>query len=198
MKIISATFEVNGKKVRRPIVLSQRPCKICGEVFQPKSQRSVKCENCLIASKRLTPEQNRKYKDKIRHGEMREELLEKDCGLTCFICGKECKRSVLITHHIMYDAEDHEKQVNLCRSCHAIEHYDERTFGEAAKIRREVRQRINQITKRAVVNALKQKTLEEAADFLGISRGALWKLRKVYGLPKRSDGRKNKKWYTYR
>ena len=190
MKIISATFEVNGKKVRKFIVLSKRPCKFCGELFQPKSQRSVTCEICLAKQYRTTPEQKRKYRDKHRHGGMREKLLAQDCGFTCYMCGKKGTRYEIATHHIMYDSNNHEKQVNLCRSCHAKEHYNERSFGEVGRKRYIATLLIKDISKKAIIEALRERSLIEAAEILGISRGALWKLRKKFSLPKRKDGRR--------
>lgn len=57
------------------------------------------------------------YKDTLRHGGKRSELIENN-GLKCELCGKEGTRFDIVAHHITLDNKEHEKQCLLCRSCH--------------------------------------------------------------------------------
>jgi len=61
------------------------------------------------------------YKDKTRHGNKRQELIDK-YGLVCSRCDKKGDRYGIITHHVTFDSQDHSEQVLLCRRCHAIIH----------------------------------------------------------------------------
>lgn len=61
------------------------------------------------------------YKDKIRHGGKRKELIQQN-GLKCSSCGKIADRFTIIAHHVTFDNQDHSEQILLCRSCHAKVH----------------------------------------------------------------------------
>jgi len=62
------------------------------------------------------------YKDKIRHGGKRKELIQKN-GLKCSFCGKMGDKFTIVAHHITFNNQDHSKQILLCRSCHAKLHH---------------------------------------------------------------------------
>jgi len=108
---------------RKLIILEEKRCDECNNLFQPKTVRSAYCsEGCIKKAA------NRRYKDKTRHGGAREELIKK-YGLVCSNCGKVGNRSNIHAHHTSFDTTDHEGQVLLCRSCHSREH----KFGESNK-----------------------------------------------------------------
>jgi len=124
-------------------------------------------------------------------------LLSTSCGKTCAMCGKEeIKSRHIHTHHINYDSADQrpKNQIQLCASCHGKEHFDLEQWPE----RKATHEYLKTITKEQVVAALKGNPLENAATSLGISRGAMWKLRKKHSLPKRKDGRKHNRSTTRR
>ena len=56
MKVIYGFTEVNGNIVRRPIVLEEKKCSLCGSVFQPKRQDSEHCSR--ICQKRAEYKRN--------------------------------------------------------------------------------------------------------------------------------------------
>lgn len=149
-------------------------CRVCGNVFLAKTSAKL-CLECRakreIIKKR---ERDARYKDKVRHGGERKKIID-GCGLQCSMCGKKGTRYEITTHHIMHD-KDHKKQTMLCRSCHAKEHYP---FCEKKRKRDE---RVRNMPKSEIENALINRGAEEAAQFLGISRSALFKLRKKFGL----------------
>ena len=172
MGLIYGTVEIDGKKVRKPILLEMTACKVCGKLFDPPKQESLYCSRKCgkkaeyernkakyitrtkeyykdnkdeISRKRKDaywndPEKWRtktrkynelnkdkkkqrddEYKDKTRHDGKRKELLE-GRNYTCAKC-KETKNSYqLVAHHTTFDANDHECQELLCRSCHAKVH----------------------------------------------------------------------------
>lgn len=106
---------------RKVVILNNRICEECGKEFEPKTSRSKYCsKNCSkIAS-------DRRYKDKIRHGDKRQKLIKKN-GLVCSKCGKSGNQFDIVAHHSAFDKYDHKNQVLLCRHCHAKEH----GFGES-------------------------------------------------------------------
>jgi len=61
------------------------------------------------------------YKDKVRHGGKRKELLDAN-GYVCSQCGKLCESFHIIAHHTTFNPKDHHSQELLCRSCHASLH----------------------------------------------------------------------------
>lgn len=61
------------------------------------------------------------YKDKIRHGGMRQRLIAQ-FGYVCSSCGKEKSSRGIVVHHITFDPTKHDQQELLCRSCHALVH----------------------------------------------------------------------------
>lgn len=206
MKIVNASVVINGKKVRRYVVLNKIHCKICRKLFQPKTRFSLFCYDCIknrnreVRTMRCKDEESfkkkaKECKDKFRHGGVRKQLLSTSCGKTCAMCGKEeIKSRHIHTHHINYDPTDHrpENQIQLCASCHGKEHFDLKRWPE----RKATHEYLKNITKEQVVAALKGNSLENAATSLGISRGAMWKLRKKHSLPKRKDGRKHNRSIT--
>ena len=105
---------------RKAVILNNRTCQECGRRFEPKTSRSKYCSD--VCSKIA---ENRRYKDKLRHGGKRQELIKRD-GLICSKCGKSGNEFEIVAHHSEFDKYDHENQVLLCRSCHAKEH----EFGE--------------------------------------------------------------------
>lgn len=112
------------------------------------------------------------YKDKIRHGSLKELLIEKH-GMICQWCGKQSDSFDLTAHHVSGDPTDHKNQTLLCRSCHAKVH-DLGSYGS------------KDISKEQIEDALtKFKRLEDACKYLGITRSFLRKKRIEYGFPKR-------------
>jgi DNA-binding NtrC family response regulator len=112
------------------------------------------------------------YKDKIRHGDLRKVLIEQ-YGMFCQMCKKECCSIDLAAHHVSGDPTDHKNQTLLCRSCHAKVH----NFGNTKR---------KDISKEQIEDALtKFKRLEDACEYLGITRSFLRKKRIEYGFPKR-------------
>lgn len=67
---------------------------------------------------------NRSYKDVVRHGGKRQELID-ESGLVCSECGKECNSFQIVAHHETFDPTRHDEQVLLCRSCHMKAHMDQ-------------------------------------------------------------------------
>ena len=107
------------------------------------------------------------YKDKIRHGGKREELIERD-GLACGICGVRGDRFKIITHHMSFDSKDHRFQQNLCRACHCRLHHSVEK---------------KPLTKEQIEMAiLTTKNLYEACRILGVNRASLYVKRKRLGL----------------
>ena len=70
-------------------------------------------------------ERDRKYKDKIRHGGVRERLIAEQ-GYICSVCGKEGNARNIVAHHTTFDSQNHEHQELRCRSCHARIHMQQR------------------------------------------------------------------------
>jgi len=147
-------------------------CNNCQKEFEPRRASTFNCDVCI---KKLA---NRKYKNKMRHGGKREELI-KENGLICYRCGKTGNRFSIVTHHIGGDSENHRKQVNLCRSCHFKIH-------DILGYRNDIK-RVRELTKEMVENALKDRELENACEILGITRSALYKIRRAYNLPMRKN-----------
>ena len=149
-------------------------CQVCGDVFLAKTSAKL-CLLCRGERERIKKrERDARYKDKVRHGGKRGKIIDA-CGLQCAVCGKEGSQYEIVTHHIMHD-KDHRKQAMLCRSCHAREHYP---FCEK---KRQRDARVRNMSKTEVESALAGRGVEETAQFLGMSRSALFKLRKKYGL----------------
>ena len=107
------------------------------------------------------------YKDKVRHGGLKEELVKKN-GLVCSKCGKEGDSFQIVAHHQTFVKTEHDKQELLCRSCHARIHCSGRLMVD--------------LSKEKLQEALGWKlSLEETARRLNISRWALFERRKLYG-----------------
>lgn len=65
--------------------------------------------------------QDSQYKDDIRHGGKRKELLE-ECDNICGECGNKFPEHMLDAHHSTFDKSDHDNQEILCKSCHTRLH----------------------------------------------------------------------------
>jgi hypothetical protein len=85
---------------------------------------------------KLHKEQVRKtdneYKDKTRHDGKRAELIEEH-GYKCSKCGENKKPFDIVAHHVTFDAQNHKRQVLLCRSCHAKIHREWESFFNSPK-----------------------------------------------------------------
>ena len=154
-------------------------CQVCNSSFIGETSAKF-CPTCRVKREQVQKRiRDARYKDRIRHGKKREQLI-KENGLTCSDCGRKGNRFEIVTHHISHDSENHTEQENLCRSCHATEHYDESNFGEQKQA---WNLNVRNITKDMLEKALHDtKGLEEACGVLGVSRGSLYKLRKKFGL----------------
>jgi len=155
-------------------------CQVCGNVFLGRTS-AKSCPLCRVEREYIQKKvRDARYKDKRRHNGKRSELLDGKCGLTCAMCGKGGNTYEIVTHHIDHDSSNHEKQVQLCRSCHALEHYDESNLGNKKQA---VNENVRNITKSQVEKSLQGiKKVEEACEILGITRSTLYKLRKKFGL----------------
>jgi hypothetical protein len=115
-----------------------------------------------------------RYKDKMRHGGKRGELIAK-FGLVCSACGVSGSGFNIVAHHLTGDPQNHSVQVLLCRRCHAKVHLDGRDK--------------KQLGAEEVATALgTAESISNAAKDLGISRTMLRNRRKRYGLMGRSCG----------
>ena len=119
---------------------------------------------------------DQRYKDKVRHGGKRAELL-KLFGVKgkfqCAMCGVLGDSFTIVAHHVTGNKTAHEYQILLCRHCHAKLH------DLGSKKRKD-------ISKEQIEDALtKFKLLDDACKYLGITRSFLRKKRIEYGFPKR-------------
>lgn len=167
----------------------ERDCIQCGSKFFPKRIDSTCCSvKCWQAKNRAANRDSirnsdRLYKDATRHGGRREELL-KD-GLVCVVCGKEGNLFEIVLHHITGNKYEHDQQVRMCRSCHAKTHrqLDKLNFKD--------------ISKEQIEEALsKFEFLDDACDFIGISRATMYQKRKMFGLADRTSLRGRKRQLT--
>lgn len=151
-------------------------CKRCGSEFNLKHPAERFCFACRAKrAHEMKRIRDARYKDKKRHGGKRARLIEKN-GLICNRCSKVGTRYDIHTHHINHD-KDHEYQEMLCRSCHAKAH----GFGDEARLRAIL---LDSIPRETVEDALRGKRIKDAHKVLGISRSALFKIRKKYGFKK--------------
>lgn len=67
-------------------------------------------------------ESDARYKDKTRHAGKRKELIDEH-GYVCFNCGCGGTPHSIVAHHSTFEADRHEHQELLCRSCHCIIHH---------------------------------------------------------------------------
>lgn len=163
----------------RSIFRPSRKCVICGIDFIPKRVDSYCCsKKCWlkkdrIKNKKAIRERDIRYKDRIRHGGKRSELLNGKKAYCCSICGITGSGFDIVAHHVSGNNQDHENQIQLCRKCHA-------------KIHDLGHKRVKNISKEQIEDALtKFKRLEDACEYLGITRSFLRKKRIEYGFPKR-------------
>ncbi len=116
-----------------------------------------------------------RFKDKIRHGGKRVELLKdvkKVFGYECPKCHTIVTSFQLVAHHTTGNNKEHEFQEPLCRSCHMKEHVGNGKHWN-----------MKHITKEQIEAALLQfDNLKSAAKFLGISRCVLYTKRKMFRL----------------
>lgn len=112
-------------------------------------------------------ENNRKYKDKIRHGNKRQELIKTN-GLKCSECGKDGNPFKIVAHHVTFNNQDHSQQVLLCRACHCrLHHSNEKKPITAEQINEAIESSSN---------------LFEACKKLGLNRSSLYQKRKKLNL----------------
>lgn len=156
-----------------------RKCVICGEEFVPKRVDSYCCsKKCWtkkdrIKNKKKIRERDIEYKDRIRHGGKRSELLNGKKKYKCAICGYSGTGFEIVAHHLSGDNQDHEHQIQLCRKCHAKVH----DLGSKRK---------KEISKEQLQEAFdKFHLLEDVCKYLGITRSFLRKKRIEHGFPKR-------------
>jgi len=156
-----------------------RKCVICGVEFNPKRVNSYCCsKKCWLKKDRIKNKKNIrerdiKYKDRIRHGGKRSELLNGKKAYRCSMCGVIGSGFDIVAHHVSGDNQDHEHQIQLCRKCHANIHH----LGD---YKRKV------ITKEQLSEALsKFQQLEDVCKYLGITRSFLRKKRIEHGFPNR-------------
>lgn len=165
MQVITAKIE--GKRV--PIVLLERECEFCKRIFQPKQQRTRFCSGLCSRRqyKKDNPSEDKKYKDKIRHGGKREELI-KENGFKCVKCGKEGNSYQIVAHHITFNNQDHSEQELLCRACHCRLHHSNEK---------------KPLTREQIDGAIKSSpNLFEACKELGLNRSSLYQKRRKLGL----------------
>lgn len=169
MRIIKG--EVEGKRVG--LLLEEKECAFCKKMFQPKQQRTQYCSNiCSVRQYQVNnPEvkkkADKKYKDKVLHGNKRTELIQKT-GLVCVKCGKIGSSFQIVAHHITGNNQEHDHQELLCRACHC-------------RLHQSVPKKL--VTKEQIEVAIKTtKNLDEACKLLGINRSSLYWKRKKFGL----------------
>ena len=126
-------------------------------------------------------ETNLKYKDKVRHGGKRSDLIKK--GYICSKCGKIGSSYSIVAHHTTGHKYDHDNQELLCRSCHGKEHS-----------KRIADLNFKDVSKEMIEAALeKHSFLDDACRELGISRATMYQKRKIYGLADRTSLRGRKR-----
>ena len=115
-----------------------------------------------------------RYKDKVRHGGKRSELIGK-FGLVCSACGVSGSGFNIVAHHLTGDPQNHSLQILLCRRCHAKAHMD----GKDKKI----------LSANMIIPVLAEAgSLDVAAAVLKVSRKMLAKRRRRFGLAGRPCG----------
>jgi predicted nucleic acid-binding Zn ribbon protein len=149
-------------------VREQRKKKYWSDPEKYRKQTKKYCD----AHREEVRESNISYKDKVRHGDLRDVLIG-IYGLVCQQCGVSGESFGIVAHHISGDPTDHKNQTLLCRSCHAKIH----DLGSKRK---------KFVSKEQIEEALsKFKLLEDACKHLGITRSFLRKKRIEYGFPNR-------------
>lgn len=110
-------------------------------------------------------ERDQEYKDRVRHGGKRNELLE-STHRTCSMCGEKKDSKDICVHHLL-DKYDHRFQVPLCRSCHARVHVSDK-------------KPIPEEDLRSIIESAG--TLTAASKIIGLTRGSLREKAKKYGM----------------
>ena len=110
---------------------------------------------------------NEIYKDKIRHGNKKSELIQ-EYGLRCSECGKEGDTYEIVAHHVTFNNKDHSEQVLLCRACHCRLHHSEDK---------------KPLTKEQIIMAITEGgSMVKAEKILGVSKETLYRKRKQFNL----------------
>ena len=113
-------------------------------------------------------DENAKYKDDLRHGGKRSELIAM-FGLTCSACGVSGSGFGIVAHHLTGNPQEHALQILLCRPCHATLHMD----GVDKKPR----------TREEILAAVRAtNNLHAAGKLVGLSHTAMKKRIKKYGI----------------
>lgn len=93
--------------------------KMCEYYYKNREKYLERCRKYRESNKARIAKKDKEYKDKVRHGGIRANLLEKQ-GYRCSQCGKETDSFSLVLHHSIEDS--HTSQVLLCRACHCKLH----------------------------------------------------------------------------
>lgn len=160
----------------------KKQCIICDREFEAKRIDSTCCSvKCWHKKDRLKHKEvikirDRKYKDVVRHGGKREILLDGQKVYQCSKCGKTGNGFQIVAHHITFDKNNHDEQEILCRACHARIHF---------LVNNPRRKNISREQIEEVIT--KYDFLDDMCDALGVTRSYLYKLRKKYALPSRTE-----------
>lgn len=172
--------------MRIKVDVEQRNCGNCGKEFKPRIYTQNTCsKKCWGKLYDKTPKglevkryANLRYKDKVRHAHKRRELVDEN-GYVCSECGRSGSSFEIVAHHSTFDSDSHEHQELLCRACHArVHHSGERSASYKKVSKEDIEEAFGMFNK-----------LEQVCEHLSISRSALYKKRKQYGLPSRTDMR---------
>lgn len=155
-------------------------CLVCEQLFETKIQHKHQkycSEKCSRKAERIFGKKQQtdaEYKDRISFGGNKYKVLERD-GYQCYICGN--KRQLTVHHKDMSGNSDSannsiDNLITLCRNCHAKIHM---LLREPPCYKDISKEKISETLKTA-------KTVQEAADSLGITRKTLLLKRKQYGL----------------
>ena len=155
--------------------MEERKCARCGGVIsKAKDVRSKYCtDKCRMdAFRESKRKRDSEYKDRVRHGGKRSELLEQK-GAICSVCGNAFEPSRIHAHHITHNPQEHDKQDLLCVSCHATHHL----LSDNPRKR--------DITEEEILSAFaSSKTLADAARKLSVNRSTIRKWRNQYNIGK--------------
>lgn len=114
-------YKANSKRYYREHLETIKKCRKEYYWSDPERWRE-KAKQYRINHKEEKSVKDSIYKDKIRHGGKRAELLEQN-GCVCSKCGKETNSFNITAHHKTFNSSEHEHQELLCRSCHFKIHH---------------------------------------------------------------------------